>query len=56
MKKKQPVKEPNKAIETAEAQGRLDAFNKEMNALAEKYQVRLDINQRIVVVDAKPTK
>lgn len=53
--KKMEIKSPSE-VQKAEASGRISAFNKELQALAEKYQVRLDISQRIVVVDNKPQK
>lgn len=55
-KKPQPKKENNADMAQAEANGRIQAFNNEVIALAKKYQVRLDISQRIVVVDNKATK
>jgi hypothetical protein len=48
------AKKKQTKAEKAETEGRLMAFNEEMDALAKKYQVKLDINQRIVVVDNKP--
>lgn len=56
MLKKKPKVKSNKAIKRAEAHGRVAAFNKELNALSEKYQVKLNVSQRIVVVDNKPFK
>ena len=53
-KKKQNKLTPEQ--EKVEAEGRMATFNTEMTALAKKYQVKLDINQRIVVIDDKPKK
>lgn len=55
-KQKQPKKPNNEDLARAEASGRVAAFNKEVTELAAKYNVRLDISQRIVVVDNKATK
>lgn len=58
-KKRNPIKaKTNKVkaldkIQRAEANGRINSFNEELGALAERYQVKLDISQRIVVIDNK---
>jgi hypothetical protein len=56
-KKQQPKKvkpDVDEALQKAETQGRIDAFNKEVAALAAKYQVTLDVQHTLIVLDAKP--
>lgn len=56
MTKKKPQVKSNTEVQRAETEGRITAFNREMKTLAEKYQVKLDVSMRIVVIDDKTSK
>lgn len=43
-------------MDQSEARSRIESFNKELAVIAQKYQVKLDVSMRVVIVDDKPQK